>query len=77
MAEISIADVNAAIVSLIDTPEVDYKVGDKAFKSGQKITQLLAIRRELMANPAADIKLIAFDVLNIDELGIDDSREVL
>ena len=77
MAEISIADVNAAIVSLIDTPEVDYIIGDKAFKSGQKITQLLAIRKELMVNPAADIKLIAFDVLDIDELGINDSREVL
>ena len=77
MAEISIADVNAAIVSLIDTPEVDYVIGDKSVKAGQKLTQLLAIRRELMANPAADIKLIAFDVLDIDELGINDSREVL
>ena len=71
MAEISIADVNAAIVSLIDTPEVDYVIGDKAFKAGQKLTQLLAIRKEVMANHAADITLIAFDVLDIDELGID------
>jgi hypothetical protein len=77
MAEISIADVNAAIVALIASPEVDYTIGDKSFKSSQKLNGLLAIRKALMENPEADIKLIAFDIDDIDELGIDDSQEVL
>jgi len=76
MAEISIADVNAAIVALITSPRVDYTIGDKNVKAGQKMTQLLAIRKQLMENPAADISLIAFDTLNIDEFGIDKSQEV-
>ncbi len=76
MAEISIADVNAAIVALITSPQTDYTIGDKSVKAGQKMTQLLAIRKQLMENPAADISLIAFDTLNIDEFGIDKSQEV-
>lgn len=76
MAEISLADVNAAIVALIDTPEVDYKIGSKSVKAGQKLTQLLAVRKELMQNPAADIKLIAFDILDLDEFGINSSQEI-
>lgn len=77
MAEVSIATVNAAIEALIATPEVDYRIGDKQVKAGQKMIQLLAIRKQLMENPAADIDLIAFDTLDIDEFGIDDSQEVL
>lgn len=77
MAEVSIVTVNAAIAALVATPEVDYKIGDKSVKAGQKLTQLLAVRKELMTNPAADIKLMAFDILDLDEFGINNSREVL
>lgn len=77
MSEVDIAKVNAAIVALIDDPEVDYQIGDKSVKAGQKFTQLLALRKELMANPTADINLMAFDILDINEFGIDKSQEVL
>lgn len=77
MAEVSIADINAAIAALVESPKVDYKIGDKTVKAGQKMAQLLALRRELMTNPASDIKLIAFDALNIDEFGTDNSQQVL
>lgn len=77
MAEVSIAGVNAAIEALIATPEVDYKIGDKQVKAGQKLTQLLSTRRDLMENPAGDLALISFDASDVDEFGVDDSQEVL
>lgn len=77
MAEISMADVNAAIVALIENPQTDYTIGDKSVKAGQKLTQLLAVRKALMENPEADVSLIAFDILDIDEFGVDESQEVL
>lgn len=77
MAEVSLADVNAAIVALIISPEVDYKLGDKMFKSSQKMDQLLKVRKMLMENPEADIAIMAFDALRIDEFGVDTSQEVL
>ena len=77
MAEVTLAQINEAIALLVATPEVDYTVGDKSFKSGQKMTQLLALREQLMSNPAADISIIAFDALDIDELGIDNTQEIL
>lgn len=69
MAEVSIDTVNAAIAALVETPEVDYKIGDKTVKAGQKMTQLLALRAELARNPEADINIMAFDALDINEFG--------
>ena len=77
MAELSLADINAAIAALIATPEVDYRIGDKSFKSGQKITQLLAARKMLMENPEADISIVAFDFNRTDEFGNDDGQFIL
>ena len=77
MAEVSLADVNAAIVALITTPKVDYKIGDKMYKSSQEMDQLLKVRKMLMGNPEADITIVAFDALRIDEFGIDTGQEVL
>lgn len=75
MAEVSISDVNAAIAALVGTPEVDYRIGDKSVKAGQKLTQLLAVRKALMENPEADISLIAFD-MDINEFGTNDTQMV-
>jgi len=74
MAEISITTVNAAIAALVASPEVDYKIGDKSVKAGQKMAQLLELRKELMNHPAADIDIIAFDALDIDEFGTDNTQ---
>jgi len=76
MTEVSIADVNTAIAALVAAPEVDYKFGDKSVKAGQKLTQLLQIRKMLIESPEADINIIAFDALDIDEFGTDDSQEI-
>ena len=75
MAEIDIATVNAAITALIASPEVDYTIGDKTVKAGQKLTQLLAIRKTLMESPAADISVLEISCLEIDEFGVDHSDE--
>ena len=78
MAEIDIAVVNAAITALIADPQVDYRIGDKAVKAGQKLTQLLAIRKVLMENPItniADISVLEISCLEIDEFGVDHSDE--
>ena len=75
MAEIDIATVNAAITALIADPQVDYVLGDKTFKAGQKLTQLLAIRKTLMESPAADIAVLEISCLEIDEFGVDHSDE--
>lgn len=76
MADVSLADVNAAIAALVSTPEVDYKIGDKQVKAGQKMTQLLQLRKALIENPEADIDLIAFDALDINEFGTNLSQEI-
>ena len=75
MAEIDIATVNAAITALIADPQVDYVLGDKNVKAGQKLTQLLAIRKMLMESPAADIAVLEISCLEIDEFGVDHSNE--
>jgi len=75
MAEVSIATVNAAIAALVGTPQVDYKIGDKSVKAGQKLTQLLAVRKALIEHPEADIDLIAFD-LDINEFGTDNTQRI-
>ena len=75
MAEIDIATVNAAITALIADPQVDYQLGDKTVKAGQKLTQLLAIRKMLMESPAADIAVLEISCLEIDEFGVDHSDE--
>lgn len=76
MAEVSIANVNEAIEALIANPQTDYRIGDKTVKAGQKLTQLIQVRKMLMENPEADISLIAFDALSIDEFGEDTSQVI-
>lgn len=76
MADVNIDTVNAAITELVNNPEVDYKIGNKTVKAGQKITQLLQLRKQLMENPAADISLIVFDALDINEFGTDTTQYV-
>jgi len=76
MAEVSIINVNAAISALVANPEVSYRIGDKEVKAGQKLTQLLAVRKALMENPEADISLITFDALSINEFGTDTTQFV-
>jgi hypothetical protein len=63
--------VDDLISSLLANQKVDYKIGDKAVKHGQKITQALQAREALMKNPIADQKVMVFDADNINEFGTD------
>jgi len=77
MADVSIDDVNSALSSLITTPEVDYRIGDKEERAGQKFSQLLALRKELMLRPVANIKIMTFDANDIDEHGTNENVRML
>lgn len=67
----TIDDVNAAIAALVSAGvPTDYTVGDKTFKNSQKMEQLLALRKQLMENPEADVSLMQFD-FNVNEFGQD------
>lgn len=77
MADPSITDVNNALAALVATPQVDYRIGDKEVRSGQKFSQLLALRKQLIESPAADIRLISFDASDINEFGTNDNQMVL
>jgi len=65
-----IAAIDVKIAELIDSPQVDYTEGDVTVKAGQKMTQLLAARKVLVASPVeATFESIHFEN-SIDEFGI-------
>lgn len=65
---ITLAEVETKIEALLDTPQVDYKIGDKEFKSSQKIKQLMAYRKHLLEHPAASQQFVHMD-LGTNEFG--------
>jgi len=73
MASLTLAEVNAAIKALIDNPQVDYREGDVDIKAGQKLQQLLAVRKALIENPDAEMSTMAFDY-DVSEFGEDLSQ---
>lgn len=66
--------ITAALSDLIATPEVDYKVGDKEFKNGQKTDQLLKMAELEYKYPLGDIHTVTIDNSDIDEFGIDHTQ---
>ena len=62
--------IDTKIEELIDSPEVDYKIGDKSVSAGQKLKQLKDMRASLLLNPDADIKVSEFEGFDIDEFGV-------
>jgi len=68
---ITLAEVEAKIEALLDSPEVDYQIGDKRVSASQKLDQLLKYRKALIENPQSgdgDIQQIHFN-LNVNEFG--------
>ena len=53
MAAMTLAEVETKINALLATPQVDYTIAEKTFKSSQKIQQLIAYRKQLLEYPAA------------------------
>lgn len=68
MAAPTIAELDAKIKELTDSPRVDYQIGDKKVSASQYLTQLLAIRKHLLENPQPDLATMHFDV-RIDAFG--------
>lgn len=73
--ETLIAAIDVKIAALVENPEVSYKIGDKSVSASDKLKQLIELRKILVANPDADLSLVAFDY-DISEFGSDDSQEV-
>jgi hypothetical protein len=65
--------VDTAISGLVTTQQVDYKIGDKSVSAGQKMEQLIKLRKLLLETPDAEIGQMAFDI-DITEFGEDDSQ---
>ena len=68
--------IDTKIEGLINNPEVDYKIGDKSVSASDKIKQLQVMRKEILAGADADIKIISFDVNDINEFGIDNNQVI-
>lgn len=73
MAAPTLAEIDTAIKALVDSPQVDYREGDKTYKASQKLEQLLAVRKALIENPDAEIATMAFD-FDVDEFGQDKTQ---
>jgi len=67
--------IDTKIEALIESPQVDYKIGDKSVSAGQKIKQLREMRAELLKNPDADAVWMAYD-FHITEFGEDRSQHI-
>ena len=68
--------IDTKIKALVTTQEVDYKIGDKSVSASDKIKQLQVMRKEILAGADADIKIISFDVNDINEFGIDNNQVI-
>ena len=68
--------IDTKIEGLINNPETDYKIGDKSVSASDKIKQLQVMRKEILAGADADIKIISFDVNDINEFGEDNNQVI-
>ena len=69
MAAMTLAEVETKINALLETPQVDYKIGDKTVSASQKIKQLMAYKKQLLDNPTAEIEFVNFP-MGFDEFGV-------
>ena len=65
---LTIAQIDDMIETLLRSPQVDYKIGQKTVSASQKLAQLRAYRKDLVDNPIADIAFTNFD-FGYDEFG--------
>lgn len=70
MAAMTLAEVETKIKALLETPQVDYVSGDKAFKNGQKLDQLMKYREHLLKHPQASQVFVSMD-FGTNEFGIE------
>ena len=64
---VTVDQIDAEINTLIAKQQVDYSVGDKSYSNGDKIRQLLELRRSLAETPQVELDVMQFDC----EIGLD------
>lgn len=65
----TLSEVDTKIEALLESPQVDYQIGDKKVSAGQKLDQLLKYREHLLKYPAdADLVTMHFNT-NVNEFG--------
>lgn len=65
----TLEEVNTKIEALLNSPEVDYKIGEKTVSASQKLDQLIKYRKHLMEYPDdPGIEIINFNT-NVNEFG--------
>lgn len=67
----TLAEVEAKIETLLESPETDYQIGSKRVNASQKLDQLLKYREHLMKHPGtsdADLQTLNFN-MNVNEFG--------
>jgi hypothetical protein len=73
---ISIAAIDAAIDALIAKQQVNHSVGDKSFSNGDKIRQLMELRRHLAEVPEVELETVTFDC-DIELSGFDNTQNAV
>lgn len=67
---VSIDTIDAAITTLLGKLNWDYKNGNFSIERSKQMEQLIALRKEVLANPDIEIDVIAFD-FDINNFGQD------
>ena len=65
-----IAAIDTQILSMVENPKPDYKMGDKTVTWSRYLRELGKLRKEYLANPDVDISIMTFEGFNTDELGV-------
>ena len=65
---LTLAQVDTMIQSLLESPQVDYTIGDKSVSASQKLAQLRAYRKDLIEQPTSEIAFVNFP-MDFDEFG--------
>jgi len=67
----TLSEVETKIAALLESPQVDYMIGDKKVSASQKLAQLIKYREHLLKYPVdADLQTVHFNT-NVDEFGVE------
>ena len=65
----TLSEVETKIEALLDSPQVDYTIGDKKVSASQKLDQLIKYREHLLKYPVdTDLQIVHFDT-GVNEFG--------
>lgn len=70
---IDITALDVTISALVSSQQVSYSVGNKSFSNGDKIRQLMELRRHLSEVPDVELEMMTFDN-DIELSGFDNTQ---